>query len=167
MAPVGEPPSRSLVLALGLSLRLPFSCRTLLRLLYAALTIVRGKVPPSTAQFLAKSRAGARTVARRVLQFEQVNILHWTRIRARPVVTLEGLECWSFPLVPSARRPLRQSERDGECDARSRSPGPMPAPVLLGLAANRSRVYNPLAYGERISLLALKAPGDHRGSITP
>jgi hypothetical protein len=40
----------------------------------------------------------------------------------------------------------------------------MPAPVLLGLAANRSRVYNPLAYGERISLLALKAPGDHRGS---
>ena len=68
---------------------------------------------------------------------------------------------------PSARRPLRQSERDGECNARSRSPGPMPAPVLLGLAANRSRVYNPLAYGERISLLALKAPGDHRGSITP
>ena len=40
-------------------------------------------------------------------------------------------------------------------------------PILLGLAANRSPVYNPLAYGERISLLALKAPGDHRGSITP
>src|SRR5262245_49088885 len=43
----------------------------------------------------------------------------------------------------------------------------MPAPVLLGLAANRSRVYNSLAYGERSSLLALKAPGDHRGSSTP
>ena len=87
--------------------------------------INRGKVPvPQRLRSLAKSRGDARTIARRVLQFEQVKILHWTCIRARPVVTLEGLECRSLPSryqAPGDR--CEQSERDGECDARSRSPG--------------------------------------------